>query len=471
MNLSSSIFRKLLLAVIALVAILAIAVNHYLIDFVAASEPPDAGALTSALRERLAWVSIGFLAAALALSYLLSRRFSRRLDRLQQFAERMSDRRPAEPLRVDVLDEVGALGISLNRVSAQLYRSMEALEAEANNRDTILSGMVEGVLAVAPDMRVTFCNPSFARAAETDYPISGQPPLLSLVRDPELVEVVTRVIASRQPVRQRMTLAGRGMRTFMVHAAPSGDAANPGALAIFHDVTELERLERVRRDFVTNVSHELRTPLAAIQGYAETLLESAEEGTNRRFLETILENAIRLNNIASDLLALSELESGAYNPLDEVSVAAAVQNVMRAVAPEAGSREVTLVYDRVEDAIVIGSQLRLEQVLINLVFNAIKFNRPHGRVEVSVRNLPEGKVEIRVADTGIGIPSGDLPRIFERFYRVDKARSRDVGGTGLGLSIVKHAVETMRGGVRAESELGSGSVFTIVLPISQGRGV
>jgi two-component system phosphate regulon sensor histidine kinase PhoR len=263
-----------------------------------------------------------------------------------------------------------------------------------------------------------------------------------------------------------MQLTAANGRWFEVQCAPLAPASRRGAIAILHDITGLERLERVRKDFVANVSHELRTPLTAIRGYAETLLDGAidDDENNRRFLEKIRAHSIRLNNIASDLLALSELESGS-SPADPepLPVRAAVEAALRTVESEAAVRGVEVRARTLDDARVMGHKIRLEQALVNLMDNAVKFNRPGGQVAIDV-HCENGAVRIAVEDTGIGIPSEDLPRIFERFYRVDKTRSREVGGTGLGLSIVRHAIERMNGTVTAESRLGKGSTFTITLP-------
>ena len=227
----------------------------------------------------------------------------------------------------------------------------------------------------------------------------------------------------------------------------------------------------MRKDFVANVSHELRTPLAGIIGYADTLLEGALEDVrnNRQFIEIIRSNAVRLNSIAADLLILSELESG-MDPAepDVISVRGVLDAALATVESEARSRDVRVIRENIDDLFVSGSRLRLEQALLNLMANAIKFNRPGGEVRVNAAQA-DGQVSIRIADTGVGIPSRDLPRIFERFYRVDKARSRQVGGTGLGLSIVKHVVERMAGQVQVESQLGKGSTFTLLLPRANGR--
>jgi two-component system phosphate regulon sensor histidine kinase PhoR len=223
----------------------------------------------------------------------------------------------------------------------------------------------------------------------------------------------------------------------------------------------------VRKDFVANVSHELRTPLTAIRGFAETLLDGAleDQENNRKFLEIIRAHAIRLNSISSDLLVLSELESGQPPAAPEpVPVRAALESAMRTVEAEARIHGVTIRSGALGDADVLGDRMRLEQAFVNLLNNAVKFNRPGGEVRIEIARGADGKVAIAISDTGIGIPSEDLPRIFERFYRVDKARSREVGGTGLGLAIVKHLVERMNGAVTVESALGKGSTFVVTLP-------
>ncbi len=238
-----------------------------------------------------------------------------------------------------------------------------------------------------------------------------------------------------EPQKQRLQLSAAEGRSFEVQAAPLELRSGRGAIAILHDVTDLERLERVRRDFVANVSHELRTPLAAIQGYAETLLDGALEDSehNRRFVEVIQAHAVRLNQIASDLLALSELESTGAGPSPEkISVRQALDAALPSVESEARLRDVSIHRGDLPDEYVTGHRMRLEQALVNLLDNAVKFNRPGGEVWIEAQRTPDRKVRISVADNGIGIPSDDLPRIFERFYRVDKARSREVGGTGLG---------------------------------------
>jgi two-component system phosphate regulon sensor histidine kinase PhoR len=275
------------------------------------------------------------------------------------------------------------------------------------------------------------------------------------------------VLASGDAVKCKLQFNTEDASVFEAYAAPLAVPPHRGALVILHDITGLERLERIRRDFVANVSHELRTPLSVIRGYAETLLAGALGDTenNRSFIESIQANAIRLNNIATDLLTLSEIESGRRDAEPgPISVEEAVNTALLTVEPEARIRGVHLVRGSVRDALITGHAIRLEQALVNLLDNAVKFNQPGGEARIDAGITKDGRVCISVSDTGSGMPSDDLPRIFERFYRVDRARSREVGGTGLGLSIVKHVVERMDGSIKVESRLGKGSTFTILLP-------
>jgi two-component system phosphate regulon sensor histidine kinase PhoR len=438
----------------------------FILDLAVPLEELDAA--VGAVRWRLFGTSLIALGLAMLIAYLFSRRFTERIRHLQSFAENLVETRALDDLPPDADDELGSLARSLIRMAAQMSDSLDRLSLESARREAILSGMVEGVLAVDQQMRITFCNESFARVTGIPLPIPQRAPLLEVVRDAGLLDMLSQVLASEKPMKQRLELAAANGRSFEVQAAPLSASSRWGAIAVLHDITDLERLERVRKDFVANVSHELRTPLAAIRGYAETLLEGALEDpeNNRNFLEIIKAQAARLNNIASDLLVLSELESGRAESVEAepFSVRAVLDNALRTVESEARVRGVLLILGQIEDARVSGSRIRLEQALVNLLDNAIKFNRPSGEVRVGVASLPDGQVRITVSDTGIGIPSADSSRIFERFYRVDKARSRAVGGTGLGLSIVKHVLERMGGTVAVESDLGKGSVFSITLP-------
>lgn len=366
----------------------------------------------------------------------------------------------------DAGDEIGNLESSLRALAREIAGVIEKLNVEALRREAILSSMTEGVVAVDKELRVIFCNEAIIEATGVRQPLSGRFTLLELVRDFEVLTLVRTAVEGGTQSKRRLTLAAAGGRLFEVYAAPFTSLSEGGAIAIFHDVTELEHLEQVRKDFVANVSHEIRTPLASIIGYSDTLLDGALEaaGRNRKFVEVIRSNAVRLNAMAADLLILSEIEAG-VNPgqAERVAVRGVIESALRTVEPEARSGGVNITTGILQDVSVFGHRLRLEQAVLNLVANAVKFNRPGGEVRISVIAGETGHAQIEIADTGIGIPSQDLPRIFERFYRVDMDRSRATGGTGLGLSIVKHIVEGMDGRVKVESELGKGSIFTITL--------
>jgi two-component system phosphate regulon sensor histidine kinase PhoR len=427
-------------------------------------------AVIATVRWRIYGASVAAALAALVMAYFFSRTFTRRIRRLQRFAENLLGARASEVLERDSDDELGALAASLSNTAGQLRELVEKLSLESARREAILASMVEGVLAVDNELRVTFCNESFARALGAELPVPEGLPVLALVRDPSFLDLLSRVIVTHESIKQRMQLAAADGRAFEVQAAPLALRSRRGAIAILHDITDLERLERIRKDFVANVSHELRTPLTAIRGYAETLLDGAleDQENNRKFLEVIRSHAIRLNNIASDLLVLSELESGQVAAAPEpVPIHAALEAAIKTLESEARVRGVSMHVGDLGAGHVLGHRIRLEQAFVNLLDNAVKFNRPGGEVRVETSRTAEGKVRIAIADTGIGIPSEDLPRIFERFYRVDKARSREVGGTGLGLSIVKHVIERMNGCVTVESQLGKGSVFTVLLPLAE----
>jgi len=421
------------------------------------------------VRERILAISAVSFILALLIAFLVSRSLSLRIRRLKLLAESFPGGKNVDRPMEESSDELGSLERSLAGVAIELQKLVDSLRYESARRQTILSSMTEGVLAVDQDLRVTFCNRSFLRAIDFRGVRSEGRFLLELVRDTGLQEMLRAVLHSGEAQKSRFRLSAANARTFEVQATPLEMPIGRGAIAILHDITDLERLEQVRKDFVANVSHEFRTPLSGIIGYADTLLDGALEDrkNNRQFVEIIRANAVRLSNIAADLLILSEIESGA-DPAepDIISVRGVIDAAIATVAAEARVRDVNVVRQEVENLFVSGSRLRLEQAILNLLANAIKFNRPGGEVWVSAARDGDGHITIGIADNGAGIPSQDLPRIFERFYRVDKARSRQVGGTGLGLSIVKHVVERMNGSIQVESQLGSGSKFTLLLPES-----
>ena len=422
----------------------------------------------------MAWSVISILVTAAAVTLvavLISRRQSRertrRLRALIDVAGSVLTPTPSGQAPPGTGDEIDTLSRTLRTVAGEVRDVIDGLKIEASQRDAILSSMGEGVLVVDNQLRVIFSNEAILRAVGIRRPIGDRVPLLELVRDSEVLTMLSGVVRTGTASKRLLRVGAASGRSFEIHAAPLESGAERGAIAIFHDITGLERLEQVRKDFVANVSHEMRTPLASIIAYSDTLLEGAleEQQVNRKFVDVIRSNAIRLTNIADDLLMLSDLESGATpGEAARIAVHDVLDSVIKTVEPEAGAKNVTIFGSEPQELFVLGHRFRLEQALLNLFANAVKFNRPGGEVRAQLLQDGDGSVRIVVSDTGIGIPSEDLPRIFERFYRVDKGRSREVGGTGLGLSIVKHVVEGMNGKIDVESHLGKGSTFTVTLP-------
>jgi two-component system phosphate regulon sensor histidine kinase PhoR len=465
-QMKSSLFIKLLGAAFLIIAVTLIAVDTSVTRFAARTQL-DHDPAVAELRRQIFAMSFGAAIFALLIAYSVSRSLSRRVSRLKRVAETLLEAGSSPQPVAGAHDELGALEHSLSIMVARFRELVDRLSLESARREAILSSMAEGVLAVDSSLHVTFCNDSFARLFGFKGPVPQGLTLLEVVRDPGLLSVLTRVASSGEFVKQRLQILPASGRSFEVYATPLDTSSGRGAIAVLHDTTDLERLEQVRKDFVANVSHEMRTPLAAIAGYAETLLDGAlgDPENNRKFVQVIQSSATRLNSIASDLLVLSELEAG-VNPGEpgRISVQIALADALATVESEASARGVSIVRGTLQDAEVMGSKIRLEQALVNLLLNAVKFNRAGGEVRADCGLTPEGSVFVRISDTGVGIPFEDLPRIFERFYRVDKARSRQVGGTGLGLSIVKHVIERMDGKITVESQLGKGSIFTVVLP-------
>jgi two-component system, OmpR family, phosphate regulon sensor histidine kinase PhoR len=395
----------------------------------------------------------------------MRRQWSAAAKRLESFAAALPSTEIA--IAEQTFPEWDSVARALKLTAERVRLIMDRANLELSRREVILACMAEGVLAVDQNLRVIFCNDAFANAFSTRKPMAEGKILYEVVREPIIRDTLESVVRTGMPHTDRFQLPSAAGRWFEARALPFSEQPRRGAVIVLHDVTDIERQEQVRKDFVADVSHELRTPLTAIRGYAETLLDGALEDPehNRKFVEIIQSHAIRLNNIASDLLVISELDSNAAPPAapERISVAAVVQAAAHSVESNAFLRGVRLNTDLCQDCWIIGYRFRLEQALTNLLDNAVKFNKAEGEVTIECGPADEGLVRISVCDTGIGIPSEDLKRIFERFYRVDKARARATGGTGLGLPIVKEVVERMGGTVAVESQLGRGSRFTILL--------
>jgi len=421
------------------------------------------------IRAPLAAILLLALAIGGAVAFIMSRRFSRRVIRLKSFLQRVAEGDfRAEPV-VEGGDEIAELQGSLNHAVERLAQSMRALEGERNQSAAVLSSMSEGVAVVDRDERIRYSNPAFRRALHSgrEQTFEGRR-LVELTRQSEILAMVQGVLKGGERMEAEIATASLKPRHFLVRAAPAGET---GAVLVVLDITEIRRLERVRRDFVANVSHELRTPLTAIQGFAETLLRGAldEPENSRRFVEIIRDHAWRLARLTEDLLKLSLIEAGKLElELRPISVASVVEQCAETARLKLIEKRQSLTVSVCEPPpLVRADSHALLDVLRNLLDNAIQYTPEDGHVAIRVFVAgAEGDEEVRIAveDDGIGIPASSHDRIFERFYRVDAARSRKVGGTGLGLSISKHLVEGMGGRIELESQLGRGSTFTVVLP-------
>ena len=340
-----------------------------------------------------------------------------------------------------------------------------------SQQNALFDSMAEGLLLLDETGRIQLANRAFAGLFGVTNDVHHKT-IIEALRLHELSKLVDQLDAEKQTVEHELRLTSPEERWLQVNGAGifNGNGQRHGTILVFHDLTRLKQLESARKEFVANVSHELRTPLSLIKGYVETLLDGAKDNPEvaAKFLQTIERNADRLKLLIEDLLTISELESGRVKlNLQMVALRPAVDKVLEDLKVRAGGRNMNL-FNRTPELSLRADSNRLEQVLGNLIDNAIKYGRPNGNVTVSAQTTGDGHAEIMVADDGPGIPRESLERIFERFYRVDKARSREQGGTGLGLSIVKHIVQTHGGKVWAKSELGRGATFYFTMPLNSG---
>jgi two-component system phosphate regulon sensor histidine kinase PhoR len=394
---------------------------------------------------------------ALAVAYLASRALSRPLIQLAEQARKLTrgDFEERAPRRIGV-PELDDLAVAFNRLTDELQGRLSELGRERDEMQALIDCMAEGVVALTDDARVLRMN----RAAKALLGLPEFPPFApigTLVRHPDLRRVLEESVVS--------TIEAQEIHVGHRHLLVSSRTLDlGGAVTTFLDVSEIRRLEQVRRDFVANASHELKTPLTSVRGFAETLLEGdPPEELRRGFLQSIRANTLRLQRLVDDLLDLSRLESGGWVAQTEsVAVAEAAREAWVGYAHEAEERGIT--FETEGDAAARADRQGLEQIFRNLLENALRHTGDGGQIHVGVRALDDGSVQIEVSDDGEGIPSRALPRVFERFYRADSSRARDVGGTGLGLAIVRHLVGAMGGEAEAESELGRGTTVRFTLP-------
>jgi two-component system phosphate regulon sensor histidine kinase PhoR len=458
-------FVALILAALGLMAVLALSVGS------------DAGA---ALLQRRLLLGAGLAAVLLVTAaWLLARALAEPLGRLRTAADAMASgeggsSRAGRDLPLRARDEIGAVARAVARLAESAQASTEAVRTDRTRLRTVLAGMVEGVVAVDGEERVVVLNQAAARILRCPVEGAAGHRIWELTRVRPLSEALSEARRQGDVVtREARVVRDAREQILSLHASPlrDGDDRVSGAVAVLHDITDLRRLEEIRKEFVANVSHELKTPLTAISALVETLLddEGMPRETRDRFLTKIRDQTARLSAMVRDLLNLSRIESSDGQPeFRRLDLRITIRTAAQTLQPESRNREVDLVLELPESPVQVrGEEESLHQLVGNLLENAVRYTPAGGRVTVRLGAAEEGVV-LEVEDTGIGIEPRHHERIFERFYRVDKGRSRDVGGTGLGLSIVKHVALSHGGRVSLSSEPGEGTTFRVWLPAPSG---
>src|SRR5438552_12843308 len=413
---------------------------------------------------QLALMIVVAVAAAFIFTYGVHVLVLRPLHRISLVSRKLASGNLDERLPIAGDEQIAALGTSLNTMAQALSARMQALSDEKQQLELILAAMGQGVMVLDHDGRITLANSSLLGVLGTDRNLSGKTPL-EVFRRPELENAVKAVLRGK-PIETLEITVGKNS-ILQANVAPVTNAAGirTSAVVVFNDMTEIRRAERMRRDFVAKVSHEFKTPLTSIRGYTETLLSGAKDDPKiaADFLSTIERNAQHLEALVSDLLMLAKLEA-------ELPATKEHFDLMAVIKEQIASRKSTLADRGIQvsvecpDIQIQADRARLATALSNLIDNAIHYNKPGGQIRISAERQ-NGTLNLSVRDTGNGIPSNELHRIFERFYRVDKSCTRESGGTCLGLSIVKHAIESQGGTINVTSKIGLGSTFTIHLPV------
>jgi len=428
----------------------------------------DVEAVQATVRRRLLWGSLLASLVALLIAAAASIWTSRRLQHIVDVAARIEQGNLRARVNDHPLDEIGRVAAAIDKTAEQIERSFAAVRSSQRQLETLLNSMQDAVIAVSSDGLVRWANQPLDRLVPQRTRLNA--PVVETIRDPDFLATVKAATTTKEVTTARATSIAPG-RAFDVTAAPLPDG---GVVAVLRDLTETERVEKTRRDFIANVSHELRTPLTSIQGYSETLLDTIPDNgaPNREFLEVIRKNAARMSRLTEDLLTLARVESGETRfdpePVPPVELLHDAEESFREIARTQGVDLQIIEGQGTGGALeslppVLADREAIHQVFSNLIDNAMKYGRSGGRIELGALVAARG-VEFHVRDFGAGISSEHLPRLFERFYRVDKARSRESGGTGLGLAIAKHIMRAHGGSIRAESELTRGSTFLFTLP-------
>lgn len=427
--------------------------------------------------QRLIWLTtgLGFVLAVL-IGFFSSRIMTRRLAEMTAAARNIACGDLSQKIIPAGNDELTDLGIALNQMSSDCNNYLAEITRERDELQAILNSMVEGVMVTDRSGRIVLINHSLQNIFKLNQPLVGK--LASEVfRDAQLLTALERALAKKEGVVETIEMINPGRKSLEIHISILGSKAQPtGAVLVFHDITRLKQLENIRRDFVANVSHELRSPLTAIKGYVETLLENGKlkREKSEEFLQIVLRHADRMSKLVEDLLLLSKLESMESDVgATEINLRELILRVVENFKNQLEKEEIELSLNLAGNLSKIrGAVSEIETVIENLLDNAIKYGARGKFLAISAKEL-NGEIQLEVEDHGMGIPVDDQPRIFERFYRVDKGRSRALGGTGLGLSIVKHIVQRHGGRVWVESELGKGARFIVtfpkILPLDRGN--
>jgi two-component system phosphate regulon sensor histidine kinase PhoR len=428
----------------------------------------DIEAVQAQVRRKLLWGSAIASLMALLIAAGASIWMARRLQRIVDVAARIERGDLRARVNETPLDEIGRVAAAIDKTAQQVEVSFAAVRSSQRQLETLLNSMQDAVIAVSPEGLVRWANQPMDRLVPQHTRLNA--PVVETIRDPDFLATVKAAMTNKDVKTARATSIVPG-RAFDVTAAPLPDG---GVVAVLRDLTETERVEKTRRDFIANVSHELRTPLTSIQGYTETLLDTIHDDSapTREFLEIIRKNTVRMARLTEDLLTLARVESGETRfetePVPPVELLHDAEESFREIARGHGVDLQIMDSHNGSGSVeslpqVLADREAIHQVFSNLIDNAMKYGRGGGRVELGARAAQRG-IEFYVKDFGGGISSEHLPRLFERFYRVDKARSRESGGTGLGLAIAKHIMRAHGGSIRAESELNHGSVFLFTLP-------
>lgn len=421
-------------------------------------------------------IALAVAFGAALVSLWVARRVSQPLEEMRDGAQRFANGEFERRLPLYRSQELAALAAAMNQMAAQLDERIRTVVSQRNEQDAMLASMVEGVLAVDREEKILRINQSAASLLDLSADAVVGRRIQEVVRKPDLQNFVRAALHSQAPLETELRLVMRGEEHFLqAHGVPLRDATSReiGALIVFNDMTRLQRLENIRRDFVANVSHELKTPITAIKGSVETLQSGVidEPDSAQRFLDIIARQADRLNAIIEDLLALSRIEQGEEKTgihMEPTALVEVIQGALQACQVKARDKQVRLTWDCPAGMICQANAPLLEQALVNLIDNAIKYSHDGGEVQLAARTAGT-HLEITVRDFGCGIGREHLPRLFERFYRVDKARSRKQGGTGLGLAIVKHIIQAHGGQIAVDSIPNQGSVFTVQLPAAHSN--